>query len=269
VSATVVGGLFVSEFGPVSGKPLLLIHGSTEDGLHDFTVGSDLAERFASNGYRVIVPDCPGHGQSAEVRGPDGKLVYSFAQMASALADLLNSLCTDGQRAHVIGHSNGGTVALYLARFHQDQVRRVVSLAGNACLDARIIEGVPPKMAPDRIERERPDWRDDMVALHDRWHGDGYWRELVQATIDETILNPQWSAAECASVQTPVLAIQGSEDGVNTPGRHAEVIGEWFPYGEAWVVPGAGHSVHWHDEQPDAFFERVTAFLDAPDLRHV
>jgi pimeloyl-ACP methyl ester carboxylesterase len=267
--STFVDGLFVSEFGPPTGRPVLLIHGSTEDGLHDFTVGSDLASRFAAHGYRVIVPDCPGHGRSTPVRDESGKLVYSFAQMASALASLLNTLCTDGQRADVVGHSNGGTVALYLARFHQQQVRRVVSLAGNAYLDARIIEGVPPKMAPDRIERERPEWRDDMVALHDRWHGDGYWRELVQATIDETITNPQWSADELSGVQTPVLAIQGSQDGVNTPGRHAEVIGEWFSNGQSWVVPGAGHSVHWHDEQPDAFFAQVSAFLTDSDLGHL
>jgi pimeloyl-ACP methyl ester carboxylesterase len=256
-------GLFVSFFGPETGQPVLLVHGSTETGLHDFCSGSDLAARLADAGYRVIVPDCPGHGQSVAARNADGTLQYCFATMADALADLLRRVCTDGQRAYVMGHSNGGTVALYLARFHTDVVAKVLSLAGNAYLDARIIDGVPPKMAPDRIERERPEWRDEMVEFHDSWHGEGYWRELVQATIDETISNPQWSAAELSEVLTPVLAVQGSEDGVNTPGRHAEVIGEWFPNGSSWVVPGAGHSVHW--ERGDEFFARMHAFFtDSP-----
>ncbi len=253
---TFVDSLWVTFTGPEAGQPVLLVHGSTEIGYHDFVEASDLADRLATAGYRVIVPDCPGHGRSAVVRNDAGAVVYSFAQMADSLANLLRSL---NIRAHVIGHSNGGTVALYLARFHTDVVDRVVALAGNAYLDERIIVGVPPKMAPDRIERERPEWRDEMVEFHDTWHGDGYWRELVQATIDETITNPQWTADELLSVLTPTLAIQGSEDSVNTPGRHAEIIGEWFPNGESWVVPGAGHSVHW--ERGDEFFDRVQDFF--------
>jgi pimeloyl-ACP methyl ester carboxylesterase len=258
---TFVDDLWVTFAGPVDGQPVLLVHGSTETGHHDFFKGSDVASRLATAGYRVIVPDCPGHGRSVLVRNEDGSLVYSFAQMAAALAAVVASVCGPTKRAHVIGHSNGGTVALYLARYHADVVDKVVALAGNAYLDERIIVGVPPKMAPDRIERERPDWQADMVLLHDTWHGDGYWRELVQATIDETITNPQWSAAELVNVHTNVLAVQGSEDGVNTPGRHAQVIGEWFPNGESWIVDGAGHSVHW--ERGEEFFARVHSFFQA------
>ncbi len=251
-----VDDLWVTLAGPVDGTPVLLVHGSTEIGMHDYGIASDLMWRLAGAGYRVIVPDCPGHGRSASVRLGDGTLEYSFAAMAASLAGLVDSLGLGP--AHVMGHSNGGTVALYLARYHAASLRRVVALAANAYLDARIIEGVPPKMAPERIERERPEWRDEMVEFHDRWHGDGYWRELVQATIDETISNPQWSAAELVGVQTDVLAVQGSEDGVNVPGRHAQTIGEWFPNGSAWIVKGAGHSVHW--ERPE-FFDVVDAFF--------
>jgi pimeloyl-ACP methyl ester carboxylesterase len=252
-----VNDLWVTFFGPADGQPVLLVHGSTETGTHDFCVGSDLAARLAAAGYRVIVPDCPGHGRSAAERHPDGSVVYSFARMAAQLSNLLVAI--GAQRAHVIGHSNGGTVALYLARFHAPVVGKVVALAGNAYLDERIIVGVPPKMAPDRIERERPEWQADMVELHDTWHGGGYWRELVQATIDETIANPQWAAGELVDMHTKVLAVQGSEDTVNTPGRHAQVIGEWFPNGSSWIVDGAGHSVHW--ERGDEFFARVHSFF--------
>ena len=252
-----VDEVFVSVMGPRTGVPVLLIHGSTETGLHDFTVGSDLARRLVDAGHLVIVPDCPGHGRSAAVRNADGSLQYSFASMADALAKLISALSYGP--AHVVGHSNGGTIALYLARYHRAAVRRVVALAANAYLDARIIDGVPSKMAPERIERERPEWRDEMVGFHDRWHGDRYWRELVQATINETITHPQWSKAELIGVGAEVLAVQGSEDSVNVPGRHAQTIGEWFPHGSALVVDGAGHSVHW--ERGQEFFDVVEAFF--------
>jgi pimeloyl-ACP methyl ester carboxylesterase len=254
-----VQDLWVTQLGPVAGQPVLLVHGSTEMGVHDFCEASDLAPRLASAGYRVIIPDCPGHGRSAAERHPDGSVVYSFARMAEQLSEVVRELIGRERQAHVIGHSNGGTVALYLARFHCDVVDRVVALAGNAYIDERIIVGVPPKMAPERIERERPEWRDEMIDFHDRWHGDGYWRELVQATIDETITNPQWTPEELVDVQTPVLAVQGSEDSVNTPGRHAQVIGEWFPLGQTWIAEGAGHSVHW--ERGEEFFTRVHSFF--------
>jgi pimeloyl-ACP methyl ester carboxylesterase len=257
-SSSFINGLWVTLLGPQEAQPVLLIHGSTETGTHDFCEASDLAERLVDAGYQVIIPDCPGHGRSAAERNPNGSVVYSFTRMAQQLADLLGHLAMGP--AHVIGHSNGGTLALYLARFHGERVDRVVALAGNAYLDERIITGVPPKMAPDRIERERPEWRDDMVALHDRWHGDGYWRELVQATIDETITNPRWSSDELVGVHTSVLAVQGSDDSVNTPGRHAQVIGEWFPNGQSWVVEGAGHSVHW--ERGEEFFARIQRFFN-------
>jgi pimeloyl-ACP methyl ester carboxylesterase len=254
-----VNDLWVTTLGPADGKSVLLIHGSTEMGVHDFCEASDLAKRLAEAGYRVVIPDCPGHGRSVVERNTDGSVVYSFARMAEQLAALLVELGVGN--ANVIGHSNGGTVALYLARFHSHVVDRVVALAGNAYIDERIIVGVPPKMAPERIERERPEWRDEMVNFHDRWHGDGYWRDLVQATIDETITNPQWTKEELTGTRTPVLAIQGSEDSVNTPGRHAEVIGDWFPNGSSWVVSGAGHSVHW--ERGEEFFTRVHSFFTA------
>ncbi len=253
-----LSGLHVEVLGPAAGKPVLLIHGSTETGRHDFIESSDLAERLAKAGYRVIVPDCPGHGQSAAVRDENSQLVYSFAHIASALAELLHEMGLK-QRAHIIGHSNGGTVALYMARFHSTLVDRVVALAGNAYIDERVRRGVPVGMNPDRVDRESPAWRDDMIALHDKYLGDGYWRELLLATIDETITNPSWTAPEVATCTVPVLAIQGSEDGVNTPGRHAQTIAEWFPNGQCWIADGAGHSVHW--QQPEEFERQVIAFF--------
>jgi pimeloyl-ACP methyl ester carboxylesterase len=250
--------LEVEVLGPSAGQPVLLIHGSTETGRHDFIESCDLAVRLVKAGYRVIVPDCPGHGQSAAVRDSEGGLVYSFVGIAAALAFMLSAV-SPNRRAHIIGHSNGGTIALFLARFHAEVVDRVVCLAGNAYIDDRVRLGVPVGMDPDRIDRERPEWRDDMIALHDVHHGDGYWRELCAATISETITHPQWTRSDVSGCEVPILAVQGINDGVNTPGRHAQTIADWFPLGECWIAAGAGHSVHW--EQPELFERRVTSFF--------
>jgi pimeloyl-ACP methyl ester carboxylesterase len=98
-----------------------------------------------------------------------------------------------------------------------------------------------------------------MIALHDTWHGSGYWREMLLATIAETIRYPDFMASDVASVNVPIMAVQGTNDSVNVPGRHAETIAEWFPQASLWLADGFGHSVH--QEAPAEFVERVSAFF--------
>jgi pimeloyl-ACP methyl ester carboxylesterase len=244
--------------GPSSGPAVLLVHGSTETGESDWFVASPVASELADLGYFVVVPDCRGHGQSSATF-TDGALDYSFEQMAADGAGLLRALGVP--RAFVCGHSNGGTVALCMARSFPAQVRGAVVLAGNAYVDDHVRTRVPIGMDPNRVDRESPTWRDSMISLHDAHHGDGYWRALLGATVRETISYPNWTAADLASVDVPVLAVQGIDDTVNAPGRHAETIAEWLPRGELWLATGRGHSVH--QEAPDEFVRRITAFFDS------
>jgi pimeloyl-ACP methyl ester carboxylesterase len=51
-----------------SGRPLILLHGVTGDGSHMLEHGP--ARRFAEQGYRVILPDLRGHGDSAKPHDP-------------------------------------------------------------------------------------------------------------------------------------------------------------------------------------------------------
>lgn len=285
------------EYGSPGAPPMLLIHGSTLTGEADYVVNSDLARRFAAN-FRVIVPDCQGHGRSdavwldayddgaddgADIDEDDlvadeldddralgnGKaphvllnpptLNYSFSDMAADLADLLVGL--NASPAYVIGHSNGGNVALYMAKEHGENVRAAVLLAANAYIDEHIRTRVPVNMHPDRVERERPEWMREMIELHDTHHGDGYWRELLLATIAETVTAPDWQREDLADVHAPCLVVQGEKDATNAPGRHAQVLHDWLPVSEMWIPPGVGHSVHW--EIPDAFERRVRDFFAA------
>lgn len=197
--------------GDAGGEPVLLIHGSTETAESDWFVHSDVGSRLASLGYFVVAPDCRGHGRSLATRASSGLPEYSFEQMAADGAELLRALGMP--RAFVCGHSNGGTVALCLARSFPLQVRAAVVLAGNAYVDEHVRTRVPVGMDPDRVEQESPAWRDSMVDLHDAHQGEGYWRDLLLATIGETVSYPQWTATtsqgsmyrcwRCRGVATP------------------------------------------------------------------
>jgi pimeloyl-ACP methyl ester carboxylesterase len=246
--------------GDPAAPALMLIHGSTLTGTHDFAVLSDIAQRFARDHF-VVLPDCEGHGRSG-VRRRDvlvngTTLRYSFSDMARGLAELLQGI--GASPAFVAGHSNGGNVALFMAKEQPQHVRAAVLLAANAYIDDHVRSRVPIGMNPDRVERESVDWMREMIMLHDAHQGEGYWRELLLATITETISTPDWQAADLASVTTRCLCIQGENDSVNAPGRHAQTMAQWLPNAELWVPAGIGHSVH--HEIPDEFELRLRAFF--------
>ena len=99
--------LAYDEAGPVGAEPLgtvVLIHGSPGNKENFETVIPVLAQR-----YRVIVPDLPGFGRSTESI-PD----YSVVAHADYVQRLLVEL--DVERAHIVGYSMGGGVALELSR---------------------------------------------------------------------------------------------------------------------------------------------------------
>jgi pimeloyl-ACP methyl ester carboxylesterase len=70
--------------------------------------------------YRVISLDLPGHGASDK---PDAESAYG-AQMADDFALLLDHLKVE--KAHFIGYSLGGMVALKFASRHPDRVKSLI-----------------------------------------------------------------------------------------------------------------------------------------------
>lgn len=228
--------------------PVLLIHGSTVTGQRDWGFVAPLLGRETL----VIVPDCRGHGKS---NNPGHS--YSFKEMADDAQALIRAL--GYQRAHVIGHSNGGNVALVTLMEHADVVQSAVLQAANAFVSPDLVEKEPGLFDPQRVEREAPGWRDEMIALHGKEHGEDYWRELLQLTVREIISEPNYTSEDLGKVQRPTLVIQGAQDRVNAPSRHAQFIAENIPYAEAWIPEGIGHNVH--DELLLEWVKKVLDFM--------
>ncbi|HTW41789.1 MAG TPA: alpha/beta fold hydrolase [Solirubrobacteraceae bacterium] len=100
-----------------SGPPLLAIHGlGATKGSFLPTVAA-LAER-----YRVIALDLPGFGDSDKPINAS----YDAAFFARAVIGLLDAL--ELERAHLIGNSLGGRVALEVAMRHPERVERLALL---------------------------------------------------------------------------------------------------------------------------------------------
>ncbi len=228
--------------------PVVLIHGATETGRSDWQLVAPLLARTR----QVIVFDSRGHGQST-----DPKHDYKFKQLASDTAELIQAL--GYERAHVIGHSNGGNVALVTLVEHPDVVQTAVLQAANAYVSPDLVAKEPPLFDPKRVLREDPDWMEEMVTLHGPTHGEEYWRDLLQMTVQEIIVEPNYTPEDLAQVQRPVLVIQGELDRVNAQAHHAQFIARHVPDAELWIPKGVGHNVH--EEMLFDWVEHVQAFL--------
>ncbi len=106
--------IYAPEGGESAGVPVVLLHGSPGS-LQNF---SSLAARVAGD-RRIIVPDMVGFGDSTR-RAPD----YSFDSQAAYLVQLLDELGL--QRAHVVGFSWGGAVAIELGARWPERVASIV-----------------------------------------------------------------------------------------------------------------------------------------------
>lgn len=84
---------------------LVLLHGFTGSGAG---WGAHL-ERFAAAGLRVIAPDLPGHGATADLADPAR---YTMASTSADLAALLHYLDVPVGHAFLLGYSMGGRIAL-------------------------------------------------------------------------------------------------------------------------------------------------------------
>lgn len=94
-------------FGPADGETIVLCHGLAAGSLQFIAD----AEHFAAAGYRVLVPDLRGHGQSA-APATIGPHSFSIATMADDMLAMLDA--AGATRVHWVGNSLGGIVALEL-----------------------------------------------------------------------------------------------------------------------------------------------------------
>ena len=228
--------------------PIVLVHGSTIDGATDWgSVAPALAKE-----YRVFAPDCRGHGRSNNPR-----MTYSFKELADDVAAFVRAL--GYEKAHIIGHSNGGNIALVTLMEHPEVTQTCIPQAANAYITRYLVEREPVYFDAGRIERDEPDWMNEMIALHEETNGEGYWRDLVWMTMVETMSEPNYTPAELRRVERPVLVVMGANDGSNARDEHAQYIANNIPNAETWIPENTGHNVH--KEREGEWLAKVLEFL--------
>lgn len=242
--------IYYQEYGDKAAgqPPIVLIHGSTIDSHTDWDAIAPELGKY----YKIFTPDCRGHGRSNNPR-----MSYSFRELADDVAAFVRAM--GYETAHIIGHSNGGNVALVTLMEHPDIVQTCIPQAANAYVTRYLIEREPKVFDPQRVEREAPQWRDEMIQLHSAVNGADYWKDLLWLTMKEIISEPNYAPFELARVERPTLVIMGADDTVNAPDEHAQYIAGNIPEAELWIPEATGHNVHL--DRREEWIAKVLDFL--------
>lgn len=106
--------------GPDGGDPVLLIHGFPDSG----RLWSKQVGPLSEAGYRVIVPDLRGYGNSGK---PDHVDAYNLMFLAADMGAVLDELGVE--KANVVGHDWGAAIAWGLGSLAPDRVEKLVALS--------------------------------------------------------------------------------------------------------------------------------------------
>jgi pimeloyl-ACP methyl ester carboxylesterase len=238
--------------------PVVLLHGAAAN-LQDMNLA--LSSRLAAR-HRVILIDRPGFGHSNR-ETQEGK---SPAYQSSVLRVVLNQLGVD--RAIIVGHSWGGTLALIFALDHPERVAGLVLVAAPTYPHMRYMTlhnkifatplgwlfahtlalpigllliwlGVQgaflPQKAPSRYVKRSA----AMLILRPE--------SLLANWTDVGGLDPflREQVSRYSALSVPTVALNGDRDRLVRPELHAMKLAETVPIVKVEVLPGFGHMLHY------------------------
>jgi pimeloyl-ACP methyl ester carboxylesterase len=249
-----------------AGEPVVLVHGA----LIAEAFASLCAEPTLATRYRLIRYHRRGYAGSARAGAP-----FSIAQQAADCLALLRHLGIE--RAHVVGHSSGGAMALQLALDAPAAVHSLVLLEA-ALMDVPSGALLPEAIGP-AYQLYQTGNKEEAADRFCQWAvGPGYrplLDQLIPGAYDQMVTDADtFFAVEFPSLQEwrlttedarritqPVLAIHGAESGADWPGwpEVLERLQQWIPQTEPFVLPGANHALEEMD--PHGVAEAIAPFL--------
>jgi pimeloyl-ACP methyl ester carboxylesterase len=245
--------LYVESIG--HGSPVLFLHG----GLMFFDNAYAKQIPFFAATHRVGI-DQRGHGHS-----PDGPWQLSYQMMADDTAAVLQKLKIGP--VDVVGHSDGGDIALLLARDHPELVRRmVVSGANLRGWSTEVMQANQKLIAvqfEEKVKRRAASLPAFFIEDYSAVSPDGrnHWMTLVTKCYwlwgQPIVIDP----VELKRIQAPVMVVAGDRDFTSVE-ENAEIFRS-LPLGELFLVPGTGHGTF--QSRPELLNLAVKEFLDRPE----
>ncbi len=234
MSSVIIDSKSVNYIKSGKGKTVVLIHG-----------WGDSARTFASlrrsleSHFSVIAVDLPGFGGSeAPVRA------YDLSDYASFIQNLLSKVGAHEVDA-VIGHSNGGAVAIKAIADDKVRPKKLILLASSGIRNKsirKIILQIFVKMTkpvasllPDRILKRIK--KNVYSSIGSDYLVAGHLQESFKLVVAEDV------RGAAANVSVPCLLMYGGSDKL-TPYAYGEILASSIPESTLIEVVGAGHMLH-------------------------
>jgi pimeloyl-ACP methyl ester carboxylesterase len=263
-------------YGPAGAPPVLFLHGLGATKVSWLPNLGELAKKF-----RLIVPDMPGHGESAKP-----KTDYTARFYARMMRKLLEALGVE--HAQVVGNSMGGRAALELAARSPDRVSSLLLLAPAVPgLRVRYLLGfmkvIPSEIAMipfpvrDRLmryvlsqlfvdptvltESARAAAADEFIRVYSTIEARMAFLDSLRQIVTEAP-KPFW--ARMQRVRQPALVVWGEKDRL-LPVRLAPRLADALPNSELLLMPNVGHVPQFEatERTNDLMMKFLTKFASA------
>ncbi len=213
-----------------SGEALILLHGNGES-LDYF---AHQMEDFARS-YRVIALDTRGHGAS-----PRGGAPFTLRQFAEDLREFMDERGIE--RAHILGFSDGGNIALGFALKYPQRVKKLILNGANLDPWGVKLHIQLPIVLGYHVARlfaaKRPEARRQA--------------ELLGLMVNE----PHYAPQDLRRLNLPALVVAGERDMIRE--KHTRLIAQNLPNARLVILKG-NHFVA--NQNPQEFNRAVEEFL--------
>lgn len=237
--------IYLETHGPKHGHPVVLLH----HGLGAVRSWKEQIPVLAEAGFRVLAYDRWGHGKSSPRRSWG---MPFFEPDRDDLEQLLDELGVS--QAALVGHSDGGKIAMYFAADHPERVTCLLVVSAHIYVEARMAAGIQQVLSDFETDSR---FREKLRRVHGE-KAEALFRGWYEGWTDPAWLD--WDMRPILpKIKCPALVVQGLEDEHATP-QHARDIAGNIPGAELWLVPGIGHMLP--QDAPEEFNRRLLQFLD-------
>ena len=210
------------------GFPLILLHGHAEDSSYF----EHQIEEF-SKYYKVFALDTRGHGKT-----PRGEKPFTIEQFALDLLNFMNE--KNIEKAHILGFSDGGNIAIIFSLLHPERVEKLILNGANLF----------PQGATFLTQfSDRLNYIFTCLFLRKN--------VLKKEMLELMIKQPNIAPADLAKIKSKTLVIAGTKDMIKK--EHTELIAENLSDSELVFMEG-NHFIA--GEKPQEFNQVVLSFLN-------
>ncbi len=226
------------------------------EGLGSIAMWRDWPQQLCDRlGMRGLVYSRPGYGRSTprphDVKWPVDFMTRQACEVLPALLDTLGIQAAERQRMWLIGHSDGGSIALLYASAFPNALHGAIVIAPHVFVEDISVRSI----AQAKLAYENTDLREKLSRYHADVDSAFYgWNDIW---LDAAFRD--WNiAARLTAIDCPLLAVQAEDDHYGTMAQ-IETIARTVRGAQMHKLPEGGHSPH--REAAQALNEAIAQFI--------